>query len=406
MFKRVIQSLLVVLLLAGFADVSTAEFTVEMAVNLVLDQHPNLRSAAFAVEEEKGEARQAGLLPNPELELRGESWSVARGQNNQMEVLAGITQPLPLSGARKFARQAGEAGVDAATLEAYATRQEIISEAQHLFYETLAAQEKAAIVEEIISLEGQLTELTRQRFEHGDLPEVDYLRASTDYGRYQATLKEICQERDALRRRLAHLCGVSPDEVETCTGSLAPVIEDFPEEASLKDLLSQSPNHLARLAYEDQAEKEVRAEQRSAIPEPGLQVGLRRLTEDRTNRMDVGISVDLPLFDRNQGAIHAAKARVQRIRAENEAKYQEEFRELTDLLLKGKRFLTLAEHLSTEVLPKQETTQQILESALVMGGASLFEVLAEYRSTLETKQEILENYANARDALIELNALL
>ena len=191
MFKRVIQSLLVVLLLAGFADVSTAEFTVEMAVNLVLDQHPNLRSAAFAVEEEKGEARQAGLLPNPELELRGESWSVARGQNNQMEVLAGITQPLPLSGARKFARQAGQAGVDAATQEAFATRKEIISEAQHLFYETLAAQEKAVIVEEIISLEGQLTELTRQRFEHGDLPEVDYLRASTDYGRYQATLKEI-----------------------------------------------------------------------------------------------------------------------------------------------------------------------------------------------------------------------
>ncbi len=406
MFKRVIQSLLVVLLLAGFADVSTAEFTVEMAVNLVLDQHPNLRSAAFAVEEEKGEARQAGLLPNPELELRGESWSVARGQNNQMEVLAGITQPLPLSGARKFARQAGEAGVDAATQEAFATRKEIISEAQHLFYETLAAQEKAVIVEEIISLEGQLTELTRQRFEHGDLPEVDYLRASTDYGRYQATLKEICQERDALRRRLAHLCGVSPDEVGACTGSLAPAIEDFPEEAALNDLLSQSPNHLARLAYEDQAEKEVRAEQRSAIPEPGLQVGLRRLTEDRTNRMDVGLSVDLPLFDRNQGAIHAAKARVQRIRAENEAKYQEEFRELTDLLLKGKRFLTLAEHLSTEVLPKQETTQQILESALVMGGTSLFEVLAEYRSTLETKQEILENYANARDALIELNALL
>lgn len=385
---------------------AAAPLTAEEAVARALEYHPALRGASLAVEEARGTAQQAGLPPNPELEVGVESWSVSGNRDNSLEFLAGISQTLPLSGARRTARRAGLAGADAAGLEEASLRREITAEIETLFYKTLAAQERAAIAEDNCGRQETLVELTRKRFEVGDIPEVDYMRASAEQARYQAELQERILERDSLRAQLAHLCGIAPGDVAECSGTLAPSPETLPSAAGMEEQLLNSPRHRARLMRETQASEEADAVRRAALPEPNLRVGLRRDTGERSNALDVGLSFGLPLFDRNQGALTAARARAQRIRAENEAALREEIRQAIALLNEARSALSSTEQLRSSVLSQQEAARDALEQALQLGGATLFEVLAEYRGISETKRVLLDKETQARLALIELAALL
>mgnify|MGYP003790921465 CR=1 FL=1 len=385
---------------------AAAQLTAEEAVARALENHPALRGAQLAVEEEKGTALQAGLPPNPELEIGVESWSVSGNRENSPEFLAGVSQTLPLSGARRAVWQAGLAGVEAAGLEAQSLRREITAEVEILFYKSLAAQQRAAIAEENCSRQETLLELTRKRFELGDIPEVDYMRTSAEQARYQAELQEHILERDSLRAQLAHLCGITPDNFPECAGELAPHPEALPSAAGMEEKLLNSPRHQARLLRETQASGDADAVRRAALPEPNLRVGLRRDTGERSNALDVGLSFGLPLFDRNQGALTAARARAQRVRAENEAALREETRQAIALLNEARSALSSAEQLRSSVLSQQEAARDALEQALQLGGATLFEVLAEYRGISETKRVLLDKETQARLALIDLTALL
>lgn len=405
MNKTVILLLPVLLTQFVYSLSAAGQFTAEEVVARALENHPALRGASLAVEEARGTAQQAGLPPNPELEIGVESWSVSGNRDNSMEFLAGISQTLPLSGARRTAWRAGLAGADAAGLEAASLRREIAAEIETLFYKTLAARERAAIAEENCSRQETLLELTRKRFELGDIPEVDYMRASAEQARYQAELQELILERDSLRAQLAHLCGIAPDNFPECAGELAPRPETLPAAAEMEEQLLNSPRHRARLLRETQASGDADAVRRAALPEPNLRVGLRRDTGERSNAVDVGITFGLPLFDRNQGALTAARARTQRIGAENQAALLEETRQAIRLLSEVRSALASTTQLRGNVLSQQEAARDALEQALQLGGATLFEVLAEYRGIMETKRILLDKETQARLALIELAAL-
>ncbi len=390
----------------GYASDTAAPFTVEEAVSRALNAHPAVQGAFLAVEEEQGAALQAGLPPNPEVDIGVESWSVSRGADTDMEVLVGVSQRLPLSGARRAARKAGMTGAAAAGLEAETVKREIAARVARLFYEILAAQERTVLAEENCNREAHLAELTRKRFELGDLPEVDWIRADAEHERYRGTLNEALRERDALRARLAHICGMTPDTLPDCSGEIMPQPEDIPQINSLEEWLASASRHRAHLLRETQAVEETEALRRMAMPEPSLRVGWVQDTVADAAGMDVGLSIGLPLFDRNQGSITASKAREQRIRAEREASLQEEIREAGALLDEVYRKREHAIHLRDKVLAGQEQSREILSRSLELGGASLFEVLAGHRAVSETRLAILENEMRARFALLALEALL
>ena len=79
---------IVLLLIASAAN----SFSVEEAVRLATANHPALQAAGYAVEEALGEAQQAGLPPNPELDVGVEGW---RNGGDDHELLAGVSQTLP-----------------------------------------------------------------------------------------------------------------------------------------------------------------------------------------------------------------------------------------------------------------------------------------------------------------------
>ena len=70
-------SLFVAVAAALPAQPPTAPMTLDQLVRLGIARHPKLQQAAFAVDAARGKALQAGLYPNPQLQISGDEFSEA-----------------------------------------------------------------------------------------------------------------------------------------------------------------------------------------------------------------------------------------------------------------------------------------------------------------------------------------
>ncbi len=393
-----------ILLMAAIAAIDP--LTEEGAVNRALANHPSLRAALSAVEEATGEARQAGTPPNPELFVGVEGWRGRNRDDGGHEYLVELKQPLPLSRARRIAQQAGMLGADAAEQDAAAVRLQIASYARTLFYETLVAQKRQALFDAMAADAEALASLTRVRFEAGDLPEMDLMRVVAEQHRYEAERDRTLREYEGLHAQLAELCGLEGEARPECVGAIAPEAVLLPDADVLEARLIDAPGHAAQRLRAEQAEAMVSAVKRSALPEPSLHAGLRRDSDARASSLDLGISIELPLFDRKKGAASAARAREQRIRAENEAVLRNDLRTALALRSEAEGAIIEAQQLRERVLPKLEAASAIIDNAQTLGGATLFETLAARRDIAETRLALLDSENRARSALIMLEALL
>lgn len=383
----------------------TGQFTADDAATLAAANHPALEAAGYAVEEAKGEALQAGLPPNPELDVGVEGWKSGDDEGGH-ELLVGISQTLPISGTRNMARKAGMIGAAAASADTEALRLEIAGAARNLFHETLAAQERQRILSEIFTDADALASLTQIRFEQGDIAEVDLMRAVAERNRYLAEKENADKLLKGLRSQLAELCGIPDVELPECVGGSMLEASMLPSPAELKDALLAHPRGKARKMREAQAAAALQAVRRNAIVEPTLRIGMRRDDASKDNTLDVGISIPLPLFDRNQGAEAAARAREQRIRAENESDLRELVRTCLALRTEAEAAIAEAETTRSNVIPQLTAAYTAVEKALELGGVTVFETLAAKRDVAEAQLTLIESERKAHIALITLNTLL
>jgi len=297
-------------------------------------------------------------------------------------------------------------GALAAEREVESLRVDIAAQVRQLFYDALAAQARTKIMEDLCADAESLARLMRTRFEQGDAPEADVMRAEADHQQYRADLENARGIRDALRAQLAELCGFAAGEMPECAGIIAPGGDALPDIAVLDARIRSTPRSAVRMLREEQAETQTKALRRAAIPEPALRVGLRRQDASGTNTLDIGVSVGLPIFDRNQGAVAASKAYMHRVLAENEAKRRAELRAALALRNEAAAAIAAAERLRADVIPRWEAICESMQKALDLGGASLFEVLSARRDLAQARLELLKEELAARNFMIALTALL
>ena len=132
--------------------------SLEEVLRAALLQNPELSSTAFEVRAAEARTLQAGLLPNPELELEFENFGgtgEVRGVDASESTFQ-LSQLIELGGKR--ARRLRAAGLerDLAGWDYEAKRLEVLTEATKGFVDVLAAQERLALTEDIVRLSEQV----------------------------------------------------------------------------------------------------------------------------------------------------------------------------------------------------------------------------------------------------------
>ncbi len=301
----------------GAADVTWPD-----VVAAVAGGNPELAALGVQPEIEAGNLRQAAAIPNPELEGEVSEFggSGERRGFDVAETTVTLNQTLELGGKRAARTTVAQRALEEAKAIVAARRQELLGEARQRFVDLLQKQELVALECEAVALAAQALAAEESRLEMKAVTAVDVNRAKAAVATTRASLARAEMEMGAARIRLAALWGDADARFARAEGTL----EQREALPALEAILARIPNTpgrvRARLAV-DRAGAERAPEHTKRHPDVNVYGGITRYSETRDHAFVAGVSIPLPLFDRNQGAIAAAAARQRQ--AESEARASE-----------------------------------------------------------------------------------
>ena len=273
------------------------------------DRAPRLAEANAAIARARGLADQAGARPNPELALEVENFA-GSGPYRQLtaaETTLSVALPFELGGKRPARIAAGRAELDAARARVAVagadydfTLATTYAEAEANGVRVDLAVEALRLAQDDLRVAGGLVRAGKEAAlrEVQARSAVETARAGVDAARaaQAATLAE-----------LTALSG-APQPFTSVPPSLLPHAEQ--DEALPAPNPLASPAYRAAQAAREAAARRVTVERSRGAPDLTASVGVRRLAgEDSDATAAVaGLSLPLPVFDRNRGNIAAANA--------------------------------------------------------------------------------------------------
>lgn len=304
--------------LANASSVATDSLTLAQALAFALDASPDLAALAFETRARQALVDQAGRRLNPLLRLDTENLLAPSGNGmNGLEGTANAAQTtleviMPFEPGRRAARvRLAETELDVLPAAERRVRLDIAARVAGLFAVALAAQERARLAAEVASLAGQGSSTARQQVTIGDRSPIEETRAEVAFAMARAQAARAEREADAAIQALAALWGGATDPPEALAGTLVPL--PLPSFASLVERLDGAPE-LARFAAEAARRDAVAGVERaSGRLSPTVTAGLRRYHApgDAGGGFGIvaGVSLPLPLYNRNIDATRAAVER-------------------------------------------------------------------------------------------------
>lgn len=285
---------------------------------LALDNNPDLLAARAQRGVARAQRESAGILPNPVLSLSYAD--VLSGAGTIPALAANLSQDLKAIvtlSAKRGAAKATEQSVDASVVW---QEWQTISKAELAAVDIIAGERQLALLRKNADLWSERVAMNHRAMESGDAtlvtlaPDVaaaaDAQKATDDAERAQATR----------RRELNGLLGLASTVSLVFADDIAlPDIEPNHARAQLADLPNRRPDLIAlQLGYRSQEEK-VRGAVLAQFP--ALSIG-PAYSRDTSNVKTLGpqLSMDLPVFDRNQGNLSQEQATREQLRAEFEAR--------------------------------------------------------------------------------------
>jgi len=269
-----------------------------------LGRTPASREAGALVEAAEARVRQARVRPNPTLGLEAEN---AFGSGpfdgyGNAETTLSVSQDLELWGRRGARVAVASADAGTSALERDLAVIDTAGRLALVYAEAEAAERRADLADEALTLALADARAALSLVENGREPVLRGIQAESEAASARASLDEAQAERDAAFARLTAV-GILPAPVTHIDDSL---LDRTPERAQI--VSEAVPTVRVAEARLTAAERRIDAERINARPDVTASMGLRRFEAENATALTFGVSLPLPLFDRNRGNIDAARA--------------------------------------------------------------------------------------------------
>lgn len=386
------------------ATSSVENLSLEQALEWAERRQPELAEARALIEAAGGRAEQAGKFPNPDGIAKIEQAPFSGRTAGEAQYLAGIAQPVPLGGRLSKAREAETIERDRRISQLEVRRRELHRRVHSAFatalYQEQAFQSQTKIAE---STEKAVT-MTRARADAGDALPEDVARAEMELARAKVELRRTASLREQAMFALAAAIGDPGLSVRSLAGELDAAFE-IPTLESIAADLSSNPTAVAAEAAVRVESARVELAKAQRIPDVKVEVLYRRLQAEKENTFDVGLSIPLPLFDRNQGRLREARAELQAAEARSLMTRNELSLRLREAHSQLTSALATSRSLQTEILPRADTVLKAAEARYAAGDASLLELLPVRRDWAAVRLTYLESLRDAMTAWATVRSL-
>jgi cobalt-zinc-cadmium efflux system outer membrane protein len=374
---------------------------------LALARSPKLRAFGWDVRRAEAQALQARLWPNPELEAEFENvaGSGPFSGAERLETTLSLAQTFPLGGDIARRRELADYQSQLAGWDYEAARLSVLTEVTQRYIALLAAHRRVAVAQKALQLTEQVQTTTRKRLDAGDASAIELTRAKVPVATAQVDLRRAQRTLAAARKRLALTWGSSEPAFEGVTGSLEQ-LRTPPAAERLVELINQNPE-LARWATEISARRaEARLAQAQAVPDLTGRLGIKRDGGEDAHAIEGGISLPLPLFDRRQGDVLAA--RLAAVSAEHRQRRAEQ--RLQAMLASAYARLANAYDEATtlrdQALPPATDAFKVTRGAFEKGDLAFIDVLDAERTLVDLRTRYIETLAAYHRSVAEIEGLI
>jgi cobalt-zinc-cadmium efflux system outer membrane protein len=379
----------------------TVSLTFEQVLSIAFDRNPTFAEFAANLERARAEILIASAYPNPEIELAvGRARTRESPTERGTEYEASLMQPIELPGKRRARRTAARAGLAVADREREDFQTALRAEAATAYYTVRHHIRAVALATETAAIAAELEAIVRRRVEGGETPELDLIRARLERLKAQRLIQDRRRRLAGARIALNVLCGDALPSDFALADSLPVRPEPVAAEPARARALAGHPE-LLRLDAQVARQRAVIERERTAW-HPDLKPAVSAGRELDTAGYSVSLGVAIPLWNRNQGGIAAARADLQRLEAE---------RERRRLTVDGevRRALEADANARERLAAFDESLRQGAAEALRIetvlyeqGEHDLLQLLDARRTAQETEAEFLQARYDAAMARIEL----
>ncbi|WP_419193165.1 TolC family protein [Kolteria novifilia] len=373
-------------------------------IGLALEQNPRLAQVGWAVDVARGRALQAGLYPNPVFAVTGNEISDRTGPGGIWSTFG--EQEFVTAHKLGLSRAAALKEVDQATLAVISERYVIFTEVRRAFFEAVTLQQRAEILTELVGLAEQSVRNAQQLLEAKEGAVLDVVQFEVDLERYRADLEATQQALPAAYRKVAASVGVDELTIRHLVGTLDLPLPEYELDPIRLYVLGIHPDIRSAQVGVERARLVLRRAEVEPIPNVTVGAGYTYQGQNRSNDWDIGVSVPIPTWDRNQGNIFAARAQVSEAvrqigRVENELvdRLATSFSAYAAARARAVRYRDL-------IVPKAQQTYSLSLKAYQGGQFQYLRVLEAQRAVVEAKLELVRSLGDMWEAASVIAGLM
>ena len=370
------------------------------AIELALEGSPEVAAATRQWEATEGQVLQGRARPNPELAYSLEdARSRTRMQSWQLNL------PVELGGKRAARTKAAEKSREQAQAQLNELKAALRANVAAAYFDVLTAQERLVLAKDSLALAKSSTDTVAKRVAAGKVSPVEESKARVAEAGIRVELDQAASEQRNARSRLFALLGKIEAPFTVLEGK-AENLPPVPKLADLQSLISSSPAVVLARIEVDRRKALTDLEQSKRVPDITVSAGIQRSNETQRNILLFGVSVPLPVFDRNQGNLLEALKLEDKARDELQGATVRLHSEVAQAQERLSTIAAEVQSLRQDVLPGAKSAYDAATIGFENGKFNFLEVLDAQRTYFTAKSQYLKALGEAHRAAADVDRLL
>ena len=400
---------------ARYSDLQSG-MTVDQAVAYALEHNGELQAARKEIDAAAALVKQAGLRANPKVDA-----SVAKtitGMDNTVTIQGML--PLELGGRRSTRIKVAERELEMRRQDVANRERLLAAEVRAKFGEAIAAILKLGFDQDLIDTGQRGYNLVVARVSEGGTAPLEQNMVLVELNRMRSMRETAEGKTQIAMLELRNLIGMTPEEPLRLRGDFDDSINLLsPLTAATQRAIAERPDLKLAKAFESLAEARIdqaRAEGRlDASVTAGYQrmnfgfalngindVGQLRPIQSTSNYLTFGVSLDLPVRNKNQGAIEAAIAEVEAAKRRREFTELTIRREVASAYAQYNSAARAAEIFRVGVKDQAGANLNIVRQTYELGSKTLIDYLGEQRRYIELQNAYIDQLLDTYKARVEV----
>jgi cobalt-zinc-cadmium efflux system outer membrane protein len=375
--------------------------TLDAALALATARSPALSAAHRELDATEGGITQARTIPNPVI-----GYEMEDTRSASRTTTAQVSLPIELGGKRSARIDAAQKARELATAQLRNAEADLRAAVIGAFFQVLVAQERVGLAESSAGIATRGMQAAARRVAAGKVSPVEQTRAEVEQANAELELAEARATLETSRQQLAAQWGSQAPAFASASGDLE-ALPSRPLPNALDETLDAAPAMRASQSEMARRQAIVNVERSRQYPDVTVSVGAKRENaSDRGYYPVLGVSLPLPLFDRNQGNLYSAIRQADKAADESRAtrvRLASDLRQASSqLALSRNSALTLRQ----TVLPAAQRAYQAAAQGFEAGKFAYLEVLDAQRTLLQARVRYLGAVAATYQAATAIDRML